>query len=79
MVASAVVAVGQQLLGVAQLTDDLLGGVAASACRWRVLLPFNLRAMDSESPRAWLSTVTTRLAVDPVRSARMRRETYVGS
>lgn len=32
-----------------------------------------------ESPRAWLSTVTTRLAIDHVRSARVRRETYVGT
>jgi RNA polymerase sigma-70 factor, ECF subfamily len=31
-----------------------------------------------ESPRAWLSTVTTRLAIDHMRSARARRETYVG-
>jgi RNA polymerase sigma-70 factor, ECF subfamily len=32
-----------------------------------------------ESPRAWLSTVTTRLAINQVRSARARRETYVGT
>ena len=31
-----------------------------------------------ESPRAWLSTVTTRLAIDHMRSARVRRESYVG-
>jgi len=31
-----------------------------------------------ESPKAFLSTVTTRLAIDAVRSARVRRETYVG-
>jgi RNA polymerase sigma-70 factor, ECF subfamily len=31
-----------------------------------------------ESERAWLSTVTTRLAIDHMRSARVRRETYVG-
>jgi RNA polymerase sigma factor (sigma-70 family) len=30
------------------------------------------------SPRAWLSTVTTRLAIDHMRSARARRESYVG-
>ncbi len=29
-------------------------------------------------PRAWLSTVTTRLAIDALTSARARRETYVG-
>jgi RNA polymerase sigma-70 factor (ECF subfamily) len=31
-----------------------------------------------ERPRAWLSTVTTRLAIDHMRSARARRESYVG-
>src|SRR6266511_3955495 len=32
-----------------------------------------------DSPRAWLSTVTTRLAINHVRSARARREAYVGT
>src|SRR5690348_16530000 len=31
-----------------------------------------------ESPRAYLSTVVSRLALDQLRSARARRETYVG-
>src|ERR687887_2159573 len=31
-----------------------------------------------ESPRAWLSTTVTRLAIDHLRSARVRREAYVG-
>ena len=31
-----------------------------------------------ESPKAWLSAVVTRLAIDHLRSARVRRETYVG-
>ena len=31
-----------------------------------------------DSPRAYLSTVVTRLAIDELRSARSRRETYVG-
>jgi RNA polymerase sigma-70 factor (TIGR02957 family) len=31
-----------------------------------------------ESPRAYLSTVVTRLAIDVLRSARVRRESYVG-
>jgi RNA polymerase sigma-70 factor (ECF subfamily) len=33
---------------------------------------------DIDSPRGWLSTVTTRLAIDHMRSARARRESYVG-
>lgn len=32
-----------------------------------------------ESPRAWLSKVVTRLAINHVNSARVRRETYVGT
>ena len=33
---------------------------------------------DVESPAAYLTTVTTRLAIDRLRSAQQRRETYVG-
>ncbi|HEX3561346.1 MAG TPA: RNA polymerase sigma-70 factor [Solirubrobacterales bacterium] len=33
---------------------------------------------DISSPRAYAATVTTRLAIDELRSARARRETYVG-
>src|SRR3954470_17103223 len=33
---------------------------------------------DVEHPKAFLATVTTRLAIDQLRSARARRETYVG-
>jgi RNA polymerase sigma-70 factor (TIGR02957 family) len=40
------------------------------------------RALESgeriESPRAYVATVATRLAIDVLRSARVRRETYVG-
>jgi RNA polymerase sigma-70 factor, ECF subfamily len=32
-----------------------------------------------DSPKAWLSTVTTRLAINHVKSARVRREAYVGT
>jgi len=32
-----------------------------------------------ESPKAYLATVTTRLAIDHLRSAQVRRESYVGS
>jgi RNA polymerase sigma-70 factor (ECF subfamily) len=31
-----------------------------------------------DSPKAYLSTITTRLAIDHLRSARVRRETYMG-
>jgi RNA polymerase sigma factor (sigma-70 family) len=32
-----------------------------------------------ESPQAFLATTTTRLAIDHLRSARVRRESYVGT
>jgi RNA polymerase sigma-70 factor (TIGR02957 family) len=34
---------------------------------------------DVESPKAYLATITTRLAIDHLRSARVRREAYVGT
>ena len=34
--------------------------------------------VEAESPKAYLSTVTTRLAIDRLRSARARREVYPG-
>jgi RNA polymerase sigma-70 factor (ECF subfamily) len=34
---------------------------------------------DVDNPRAWLTTVTTRLAIDHLRSARVRREQYPGT
>jgi RNA polymerase sigma-70 factor (TIGR02957 family) len=34
---------------------------------------------DVASPKAYLATVTTRLAIDHLRSARVRRESYVGT
>src|SRR3954447_20949213 len=36
------------------------------------------RTEDVEQPKAFLATVTTRLAIDQLRSARVRRETYPG-
>src|SRR5262245_4742508 len=33
---------------------------------------------DIESPKAYLSAVATRLAIDQLRSARVRRESYLG-
>jgi RNA polymerase sigma-70 factor (ECF subfamily) len=45
------------------------------------LLRLHLRLREGErieSPRAYLSTVVTRLCIDQLRSARVRRENYVG-
>jgi RNA polymerase sigma-70 factor, ECF subfamily len=37
------------------------------------------KGTEIESPKAWLSTVTTRLAINHLQSARVRRENYVGT
>jgi RNA polymerase sigma-70 factor (ECF subfamily) len=37
------------------------------------------KGADIESPKAWLSTVVTRLAINHLQSARVRRESYVGT
>jgi RNA polymerase sigma-70 factor (ECF subfamily) len=37
------------------------------------------KGTEIESPKAWLSTVTTRLAINHVQSARVRREEYFGT
>ena len=34
---------------------------------------------EVESPKAYLATITTRLAIDHLRSARVRRESYIGT
>jgi RNA polymerase sigma-70 factor (ECF subfamily) len=41
-------------------------------------LRFHRAGEDVESPKAFLTTVVTRLAIDHLRSARVRREAYVG-
>jgi RNA polymerase sigma-70 factor (ECF subfamily) len=59
----------------------LLGGIAEAEdavqeawLRWRDV---DQTAIDD--PRAWLTTVTGRICLDVLRSARVRREAYVGS
>ena len=37
-----------------------------------------LHGAEAESPKAFLSTVVTRLSIDHLRSARVRRESYIG-
>jgi RNA polymerase sigma-70 factor (ECF subfamily) len=37
------------------------------------------QAGEPDSPKAWLTTVVTRLAIDHLRSARVRREQYAGT
>jgi RNA polymerase sigma-70 factor (ECF subfamily) len=60
----------------------MLGSVAEAEDVVQEALVRLLRTLESgeriESPRAYVSTVTTRLAIDSLRSARARRERYVG-
>jgi RNA polymerase sigma-70 factor (TIGR02957 family) len=60
----------------------MLGTVAAAEDIVQEALLRLHAALDAgehiESPRAFTATVTTRLAIDELRSARARRETYVG-
>jgi RNA polymerase sigma-70 factor (TIGR02957 family) len=60
----------------------MLGSVAeAEEIVQEALLRFDAalsRGEEISSPRAYLATITTRLAIDELRSARARRETYVG-
>ena len=61
----------------------MLGSVAeAEDVVQEALLRMTRAAAEGEEPRnldAWATTVTTRLAIDTLRSARARRETYVGT
>ena len=61
----------------------MLGSVAeAEDVVQDALLRMTRAASEGEEPRnldAWATTVTTRLAIDTLRSARVRRESYVGT
>ena len=54
-------------------TADAEDVVQDAFLRWRSVDPTGI-----DSPIAYLTTITTRLAMDHLRSARVRRETYVG-
>jgi len=57
----------------------MLGSVAeAEDVVQEAYLRYHEADSDPESPRAYLATVTTRIAIDQLRSARARREVYPG-
>ncbi|MGH2783373.1 MAG: sigma factor, partial [Thermoleophilaceae bacterium] len=65
-------AVAYRMLGSVSEAEDIVQ---------EALLRLHLRLRDGEqiqSPRAYLSTVVTRLCIDHLRSARVQRESYVG-
>jgi len=57
----------------------MLGAVAeAEDVVQEALVRYHEGGVEAESPKAYLATVTTRLAIDQLRSARARRERYPG-
>jgi RNA polymerase sigma-70 factor (TIGR02957 family) len=64
--------IAYRMLGSVSDAEDI---VQESLLRLHVSLD---RGVTVESPRAFLTTVATRLAIDELRSARARRETYFG-
>jgi RNA polymerase sigma-70 factor, ECF subfamily len=61
--------IAYRMLGVPSDADDLVQET------W---LRYSQSPTPIDAPAAWLTTVITRLAIDRLRSARVRRETYVG-
>ncbi len=61
------------------LAYRMVGGVAeAEDLVQEAFLRFHRAPAEVAAPKAFLTTVVTRLAIDHLRSARVRRETYVG-
>ena len=57
----------------------MLGSVAdAEDVVQEAFLRFHAADVEPESPKAYLATITTRLAIDQLRSARAKREVYPG-
>ena len=57
----------------------MLGSVAdAEDVAQEAILRLTRAPEDPDVPAAWVTTVATRLAIDHLRRARVRRETYVG-
>lgn len=65
-------AIAYRMLGSAADAEDI---VQETGVRW---LAQAEAGVTVQSPQRWLSTVATRLALDELRSARVRRERYVG-
>src|SRR4051794_23930088 len=67
------VSVAYRLLGSVTDAED---AVQEAFIRWYALTPVDRDAIAS--PAAWLTTVTSRICLDQLGSARARRERYVG-
>ncbi|GIG67126.1 RNA polymerase sigma factor SigJ [Phytomonospora endophytica] len=64
---------GYRLLGSLADAEDV---VQETYARWYAMTPAQQSAIDT--PGAWLTTVASRICLDQLRSARSRRERYVG-
>ena len=64
--------IAYQMLGILADAEDV---VLAAYLRY---LDHRKRGREVDSTRALLTAITTRLAIDPLRSARTQRETYIG-
>ncbi|HSK15044.1 MAG TPA: RNA polymerase sigma-70 factor [Gaiellaceae bacterium] len=62
-------AIAYRMLGSVEEAEDVVQ---------EAFLRYQQAAVEAESPKAYLATVTTRLAIDELRSARARREEYPG-
>ncbi len=70
-------AIAYRMLGSVSEAEDI---VQEAFLRYhRVITDPGAAGHQPESPKAYLSAVTTRLCIDHARSARVRRETYVGA
>ena len=67
---SRLVGLAYRMLGTVADAEDV---VQDAWLRWRTVRPGEV-----DRPQAWLTTVTTRIALDHLRAARRRREAYVG-
>ena len=65
--------VAYRMLGNRAEAED---AVQETYARWYAMSRHQQEAI--ESPGAWLTTVASRICLDLLRSARVRRETYVG-
>ena len=77
MLEQVAVAERPRLLGIAYRMTGSYGD-AEDIVQEAMLRTTELQPTDIESPAAYLTTITTRLAIDHLRSARVRRESYVG-
>ena len=70
-------AIAYRMLGSVSEAEDI---VQEAFLRYhRVVTDPGAAGHQPESPKAYLSAITTRLCIDHARSARVRRETYVGA